>query len=324
MKRGVLGLGVGLILGLFILALRSTRDSSNQRTSPVSVATISKAKTSGEELGNAGRLDGVPGSTSLSKSPLGEAFAARNRSGAPSLWRRAVSAADIGQEALVLVASEDPNDWLRAVSLHLLCISGLERSDLSPGRTAQLDSTFGQPFREVTAYFTARCGELGHEFLSRTPDLQARATAAKAPLALAPSLTNATIDKGMTEEQLARLSDLLNDGDAATLWLTRNVGRLDSVIQNLGETAGLSKEDLQTASVVTLCLRGLDCGKESVVSLKLCVNTSGKVCSIGGPLAALEGLDPQRVRAITNLAQKIDAALNQANPEGLGIRRRAS
>jgi hypothetical protein len=223
---------------------------------------------------------------------------------------------------VTLLASDDPNDWLRAVSLHILCISGFDHSDLSPDRVTQLDATFGPSFRRVATLFSVRCGELGQGFLSRAPDLQSRAVAAKAPLALAPGLTNSAIDKGLPDDQFKRLAELFTDSDAATLWLTRNLSRLDVALQNAEGFSGVTKEDLQAASVVALCLRGLDCGQDSVVSLKLCANTSGRVCSVDGPLSALKQMDPERSARINAAAQRIDAALTQGNPAALGIRRR--
>lgn len=238
-----------------------------------------------------------------------------------ALWKNALSSLSIEETAIGLLASDDPNDWLRAVSLHILCINGFDRSDLVPDRVPQLDATFGRSFRQVATRFSARCGELGQEFLSRAPDVQARAVAANIPLALAPGLTNDVIKSGLSDDQFKRLAELFNDSEAATLWLTRNLRNLDTVLPNVDGFGGASREDLQAASVMALCLRGLDCGQDSVVSLKLCVNTAGKVCSDEGPLSALQQMDPQRSARINAAAQRIDAALTQGNPAALGIRR---
>lgn len=236
-------------------------------------------------------------------------------------WQRALAAGSIETNAQDLVASTDANDWLRLASLHMLCQSGIPASDLDPARATAADARYGAAYRRVAANIASRCGEFGQNvFVARFAQLESRAIEDRASLALAPSLNSLTLTKGMTDEELQRLSALFADGDLATLWLARNVRRLDGMLLNANDFSGTPREDLQVASVYTLCLRGIDCGASSLLTLQLCAMTRGAVCATDGITAAVQQMPVDRSARINNAARSIDSALSSGNLLSLGIR----
>jgi hypothetical protein len=242
---------------------------------------------------------------------------------APLSWKRHIASVELEATALNLLASDRPGDWLQALALNSLCTSGFDLGDLSPSLVEETDAIYGSAFRRVAQLSSVRCGELGKlSFLDRLSGVYARAEQAKEPLALAPLVTNATIDQGLSDDQLKRLSEVLLDNESATLWLALNFRRLDRILQNAEGFNGISRDDLRAASVVAFCLSGLDCGESSVLSLQLCANTGGQICSEGGVLSALQKMEPDLARRINTSAQRIDSALTEGNPIALGFRRR--
>jgi hypothetical protein len=305
-------------IGVLVYLLPSSADT----TRPIAQLPATAAMISNKESVSMAAVDpatsmSVVRTGGISFNPVSLASTALNA------WKRSITSVQLEAEALNLLAGGQPVDGLQAMSLHSLCISGFDSSDFSPNQVEKIDATFGSTARRVAQVFDVRCGELGKlSFLSRISDVQARAAQAQVPLALAPGITNTTIDQGLSEDQFKRLSEIMVDNEAATLWLTRNFRRLDGLLQNADGFNGVPREDLRAATIVAFCVRGVDCGENSLLSLQLCVNTSGKICSEGGVLAAIQNLSPDAAQRINASAQRIDAALSEGNPTAIGFRRR--
>jgi len=239
------------------------------------------------------------------------------------LWKKTMAAARVDSGAPELLASIDPNDWLRASSLHLLCLNGLGADELDPARAAAVDAKVGAVYRKVATAFAARCGDLGQNaYAARYTHLESRALEAGAALSLAPALTDTTLEKGLTGAELRQLQLALADGEVASLWLARNFRRLDAALATVPGLAATPREDLQVAAVVAFCMRGLDCGADSLMTLQLCVNTRGVTCSEAGVAAVMQQMPPDRAARINSAARSIDGALSGADPMALGIRER--
>ena len=256
----------------------------------------------------------VEASTELTRAGYGNNLAAAPTARSPSMlaWRSAMAGKSMEGTALDLLASANSDDWMRASALHILCISGVENMDASE---------FGATFATVVNRASERCGGLGTTaFLPYVASTTPKAKQANNALALAPSLTNATVEQGLSVSERDRLQALFADSERATLWLVRNSSRLHSTLANVEALAAYSWQDLGAASVVALCLRDVDCGEGSVLSLRLCLNAGRKVCSERGVLDALQRAGPERAQRINAAAQQIEVALSQGKPEMLGLR----
>ncbi|MBL8310235.1 MAG: hypothetical protein JNL19_07425 [Burkholderiales bacterium] len=133
-------------------------------------------------------------------------------------------------------------------------------------------------------------------------------------------MTNNVLNKGLSPAEFGLLTSAFGDRDSATLWLAQNFRHLDRAMGAAPNFSAWNSEDLRAASLIALCQRGLDCGPESLLSLQLCVNTDGRVCSINGPQAAVNELGAEQAARIVNAAFKIAAALDERDPEALGLK----
>lgn len=234
-------------------------------------------------------------------------------------WTDAVHSGQPRSTAVGLLSSSDPTDLMRGTVLYRLCISGYDLNDLSQDQAEAIQARMGRAYRLVVVKFTALCGGLANLSVQVA---QARRAAADAqlPLALAPTLTNNVLNKGLSPAEFGLLTSAFGDRDSATLWLAQNFRHLDRAMGAAPNFSAWNSEDLRAASLIALCQRGLDCGPESLLSLQLCVNTDGRVCSIDGPQAALNELGAEHAARIVNAAFKIGAALDERDPEALGLK----
>ena len=306
----VSALGAAILVSLALYATRMHRHTAVPND-PVDVSSLSSTS-KGVPSGRVSNV--IAASADLTRMGHNKNVVVAPTARSPSMlaWRSAMGGTSMEATALDLLASADSDDWMRASALHILCISGVENMDAS---------AFGATFATVVHRASERCGGLGTTaFLPNVASTTPKAKQANNALALAPSLTNTAVEQGLSVSELDRLKALFANSESATLWLVRNASRLHSTLANVEALSTYSWQDLGAASVVALCLRDVDCGASSILSLRLCLNAGRDVCSERGVLDALHRAGPERAQRINAAAQQIEVALSQGKPEMLGLR----
>jgi hypothetical protein len=237
-------------------------------------------------------------------------------------WKSIVSERDIQLSMQRLASSSEPDDWYRAGTLHRICLATAaipEKMILEAVKQEAFTEQQSKEIINVHAESRDRCGnEIAPPYIS---GLLARAKLNGSKLASAPRLNQTSLQEGITQNELNKLTPVLQDEKLRSAWIVDNVDQLASTMSTNSRYADLSKPQIEAALFESLCRSGDDCGPSSVYHASLCAVSTYKLCgstSIEKTIAAAGS--PISTTRLNTFITDLNDAMNAGNLESLGFR----
>jgi hypothetical protein len=228
--------------------------------------------------------------------------------------------ADLPQYVDTLLASGNPDDWYRAMTVRSQCSAAATDSAVANEAALPLE------YKKVIEAVRQRCSFMENfdKYFAKFNGIIPRAGTAGSVLAQAPILTIKQAKEGLDSYEWNALRDALMHQDGAEAWLsTSSLGSFVLALPQAQEFSKYSLHELTSALVLGLCA-GTTCGPENLLGLRLCMQTFGKVCSQSGiKSAVIAQFGEAKMHTLQDAGEQILFLLRQGELERLGFRRKA-
>jgi hypothetical protein len=242
-------------------------------------------------------------------------------SGAPLSWHAVSRSEDVAAGILSLLASANPDDWMKASALNLLCASAVPTD---AERMGNVKNELSIAHKQLLEHVRQRCGDAA---ASTVPLVQSgmavKAKEAGSTVAKA-RITTTNLKDGLTNDEVSAIRDVVNDPDLASAWLTLNRSGLLKAMTNSEAFGAASPSEQYGAYSLALCSLGEDCSPKSLHALSLCVQSLYAACnSTSVQEGVMSTISPDRRAKVSEYAQLLITSLRNGNLTAIGMKAKA-
>jgi hypothetical protein len=323
-------LGTIVVLGIYSTVFRSpvpgnAGDTAGDQRVAAATSSVSAVAPGGGAVSieaNDTKAISPPRSGSGEGGLLSQPTAASNSSDASLSWRAVSRSGDLTAGILGLLASANPDDWMRASALNVLCATAVPTdAERSGGAKGELSTQHKKLLEQVRQ----RCGDAAASIVPLVQSgMVTKAKEAGSKLANA-RLTTALLKEGLSNDEIGAVRNIVSDPDLAGAWFTLNRSGLLKAMSGSEAFAGTSPSEQYAAYSIALCSLGEDCSSQSLHALSVCIQSLLAACN-GTSVqdGVLSTVAPERRSKANEYAELLLASLRAGDVATVGMKIKAN